>query len=124
MEQCLRARSSQSDMSTAADRRHPPLSRRAACGSAVAPAAPTAAPKPAAAQSTGATSAPAPAAPAVSTVGLSAPTKTTQQPKLGGTLRVGMVGDITSLDPFVWSPNNSNTVGQVHDQLITYDDKL
>ncbi len=35
-----------------------------------------------------------------------------------------MVGDITSLDPFVWSPNNSNTVGQVHDQLITYDDKL
>jgi peptide/nickel transport system substrate-binding protein len=44
--------------------------------------------------------------------------------KTGGTLRVGMVGDITALDPFVWSPNNSNTVGQVHDQLITYDEKF
>src|SRR5216684_5628499 len=116
MEQCARGRSSRSDMRPrlAADLQHPPLSRRAAlqlvlstasaallaaCGSPVAPAAPTAAPKPAAAQST-------PAAPPVPTVGLSAPTKTTQQPRLGGTLRVGMVGDITSLDPFVWSPNN------------------
>lgn len=35
-----------------------------------------------------------------------------------------MVGDITGLDPFIWSPNNSNTVGQVHDQLITYDEKF
>ena len=43
------------------------------------------------------------------------------QVKTGGTLRVGIVGDITGLDPFVWSPNNSNTVGEVHDQLITYD---
>jgi len=39
-------------------------------------------------------------------------------------MRVGMVGDITGLDPFIWSPNNSNTVGQVHDQLITYDEKF
>ena len=44
--------------------------------------------------------------------------------KTGGTLRVGIVGDITSLDPFLWSPNNSNTVGQVHDQLITFDEKF
>ena len=49
---------------------------------------------------------------------------TSAKGKSGGKLRVGMVGDITSLDPFVWSPNNSNTVGQVHDQLITYDEKL
>ncbi len=35
-----------------------------------------------------------------------------------------MVGDVTALDGFIWSPNNSNTIGQVHDQLITYDDKL
>jgi peptide/nickel transport system substrate-binding protein len=126
----------------AADLEHPQLSRRtalqlifstasaallAACGGAAAPAASTAAPKPTAAQAAAAaTTAPAPAgaAPPVPTVGVSTPTQTTQQPKLGGTLRVGMVGDITSLDPFVWSPNNSNTVGQVHDQLITYDDKL
>jgi peptide/nickel transport system substrate-binding protein len=137
MEQCLSARGNRSNMHSRlpADRAQPPLSRRAAlqlifstasaallaaCGSAVAPAAPTAAPKPPAAQAgqPAATSAPVP------TVGVLAPTKTTQQPKLGGTLRVGMVGDITSLDPFVWSPNNSNTVGQVHDQLITYDDKF
>src|SRR4051794_11305492 len=99
----------------------------AACGSGATPAAPaptsaapppTAAAAPAPANSTGA-AAPAPAP----TVAVSAPAKP-QQVKTGGRLRVGMVGDITALDPFVWSPNNSNTVGQVHDQLITYDEKF
>ena len=52
------------------------------------------------------------------------PTPQVSQVKTGGTLRVGIVGDITSLDPFQWSPNNSNTVGQVHDQLITFDEKF
>ncbi|MBV8087276.1 MAG: ABC transporter substrate-binding protein [Chloroflexi bacterium] len=35
-----------------------------------------------------------------------------------------MVGDITNLDGFVWSPNNSNALGQIWDQLITLDEQL
>jgi peptide/nickel transport system substrate-binding protein len=98
-----------------------------ACSSAAPPAAPTVAVSQAkpTAGALAPTSPPAPAAtPApASTVVASAPART-QAAKSGGRLRVGMVGDITSLDPFVWSPNNSNTVGQVHDQLITYDEKF
>jgi peptide/nickel transport system substrate-binding protein len=116
----------------------------AACGAAATPAAPTVAPtsaapaaaKPTAAQAqaqatTGAstTTAPAPApAPTAAGNALGLQAAPTPVPpalaKLGGTLRIGIVGDITGLDPFLWSPNNSNTVGQVHDQLITYDEKF
>src|ERR1051326_3006223 len=107
----------------------------AACGSAAAPPAsaptppPQAAPKPTTATApsapTALATAPPSAAPTSSTgIGLqAAPTPVPpSQARLGGTLRIGMVGDITALDPFVWSPNNSNTVGQVHDQLVTYDE--
>src|SRR5579864_1966663 len=112
----------------------------AACGAAATPTAPTVAPtrvasEPTAAQAQAATSAPVatsattavPASNATavsSAVGLqAAPTPVPpSQAKLGGSIRIGMVGDITSLDPFVWSPNNSNTIGQVHDQLVTYDE--
>lgn len=91
----------------------------AACGGASTPASPTtapAAPKPT-----------QPAGAAVPTITSATPTPVAaggSQVKTGGTIRVGMVGDITGLDPFIWSPNNSNTVGQVHDQLITYDEKF
>ena len=101
----------------------------AACAGAATPAAPTAAPaaapKPTTAAPAAAPTQPAPAA--VPTVTSATPTPLTasaSQIKTGGTLRVGIVGDITNLDPFQWSPNNSNTVGQVHDQLITFDEKF
>jgi hypothetical protein len=88
----------------------------AACTNAATPSVPTTAPA----------AAPKPTAAAVATVAsasAAAPTPSAKdQIKTGGKLRVAMVGDITALDPFVWSPNNSNTVGQVHDQLITYDE--
>jgi peptide/nickel transport system substrate-binding protein len=102
----------------------------AACGSAVTPAATAQAPTnaPAAPKPTTAAAAPTrPAQAAVPTVTSATPTPLASsggQVKTGGTLRVGIVGDITGLDPFVWSPNNSNTVGQVHDQLITYDERF
>jgi peptide/nickel transport system substrate-binding protein len=106
----------------------------AACGGAATPAAPTSAPPgastnaPAAPPTTAAAAAATqPAAAAVPTITSVTPTPVAanaSQVKTGGTLRVGIVGDITGLDPFVWSPNNSNTVGQVHDQLITYDTKF
>lgn len=102
----------------------------AACGAAATPAAPATAPTspPAAAPkpTTAPVSATGATAPTSSAIGLqAAPTPVPpSQAKLGGKLRIGMVGDITALDPFVWSPNNSNTVGQVHDQLITYDEKF
>jgi peptide/nickel transport system substrate-binding protein len=111
----------------------------AACGGAATPAqisAPTSPPaaKPTAAAASGGGAAPAattaptqPAPAAVPTITSITPTpvaSNASQVKTGGTLRVGIVGDITGLDPFVWSPNNSNTVGQVHDQLITYDTKF
>ncbi|MBV9892639.1 MAG: ABC transporter substrate-binding protein [Chloroflexi bacterium] len=97
----------------------------AACGAAATPAAPTAAPKPTVTQVLTGASANTPAATS-NAVGLqAAPTPVPpSEAKLGGTIRIGMVGDITALDPFVWSPNNSNTIGQVHDQLITYDEKF
>jgi len=101
----------------------------AACAGAATPAAPTAAPaaapKPTTAAPAAAPTQPPPAA--VPTVTSATPTPLTasaNQIKTGGTLRVGIVGDITNLDPFQWSPNNSNTVGQVHDQLITFDEKF
>jgi peptide/nickel transport system substrate-binding protein len=101
----------------------------AACGAAATPSVPTA-PQPAAtppAQPPPTAVVTVAAVPTSSSaIGLqAAPTPVpASQVKLGGTLRIGMVGDITALDPFVWSPNNSNTIGQVHDQLVTYDEKF
>jgi len=109
----------------------------AACSGAATPAQISAPTTPPAAQPTaaaGGAAAPTanaaptqPAVAAVPTITSITPTpvaSSASQVKTGGTLRVGIVGDITGLDPFVWSPNNSNTVGQVHDQLITYDTKF
>jgi peptide/nickel transport system substrate-binding protein len=35
-----------------------------------------------------------------------------------------MVGDIITLDGILWQPNNSATVGEAYESLITYDDSL
>src|SRR5690242_1303242 len=46
------------------------------------------------------------------------------QPKTGGTLRFGLSGDLTSLDPHVIVPGGFDTLWQVYDRLTAYDDKL
>jgi peptide/nickel transport system substrate-binding protein len=95
----------------------------AACGPGAAPVAPTsgpastAAPKPAAPAAGGAPTAPA-------TVAAPAPTPAAQQIKKGGTLRWGQVGDLVTIDAIMWSPVANNTLGQVNEMLIDYDDDL
>ena len=88
----------------------------AACGPAAPPAAaPAAAPtQPAAA-----------AKPAAAVTSVSAqPTAQPQTVKTGGTLRWGQVGDLVTIDAILWSPVSNNTLGQVNEMLIDYDDDL
>jgi peptide/nickel transport system substrate-binding protein len=102
----------------------------AACGpqAPVQTAPPTTAPaKPAAAPTT----APAAPAPAATTAPAPAPAATTAPkpaaattPKSGGILRWGQVGDLATLDAVLWSPVSNNTIGQVNEMLIDYDDDL
>jgi peptide/nickel transport system substrate-binding protein len=66
----------------------------------VVPATPAGAPKP--------TSATAPAG----------------QPKSGGTLRLGMVGDVSTVDGHNTTPNQFDTTWSVFDRLISYDSTL
>jgi peptide/nickel transport system substrate-binding protein len=92
----------------------------AACGPAVAPAAPTtaAAPQSAAQPAAG-------AKPAAAVTSISAqPTTPPQSVKTGGTLRWGQVGDLVTIDAILWSPVSNNTLGQVNEMLIDYDDDL
>jgi peptide/nickel transport system substrate-binding protein len=86
----------------------------AACGPGAAPVAPTSGPA--------STAAPKPAAPAAA--GAPAPTPAAQQIKKGGTLRWGQVGDLVTIDAIMWSPVANNTLGQVNEMLIDYDDDL
>ncbi len=89
---------------------------------APAPTATVPATKPTAAPAPAATSAPAPAA---TVVAAPKPTASAQQqPKRGGVLRTGMVGDIITTDGILWQPNNSATVGMCYDVLVTYDDNM
>ena len=76
----------------------------AACG--VAPSAPAA---PSATVTAADTRTPAPAA---------------GQPRTGGTLRVAIPADITSLDGHISSSNLSTTTGNIFDRLVAYDVKL
>jgi peptide/nickel transport system substrate-binding protein len=46
------------------------------------------------------------------------------QPKTGDTLRFGLSGDLTSLDPHVIIPGGFDTLWQVYDRLTAYDDQL
>lgn len=86
----------------------------AACGPA-APSAPPAAPTQAAAN----------AKPAAAVTSVSAqPTAQPQSVKTGGTLRWGQVGDLVTIDAILWSPVSNNTLGQVNEMLIDYDDDL
>jgi peptide/nickel transport system substrate-binding protein len=78
-----------------------------------APAAPAAAPTPVAAAPTAAVAAPT-----------AAPKPASGQPKSGGILRWGQVGDLVTMDAVSWSPVANNTLGQVNEMLIDYDDDL
>ena len=99
----------------------------AACGPASAPAAPTSPPvatqPPAGAPTSAAAAKPAAGATTVSAAA-STPQAQTQQPKTGGTLRWGQVGDLVTIDAILWSPVSNNTLGQVNEMLIDYDDDL
>jgi len=115
------------------------LALLAACQPA-APAAPTAAPLPTkpAAPATGAAPTKPAAAPApttapqptvatvqVATTPTSAPKpQPAAQPKSGGTLRLGMVGDVQTLDGHNTTPNQFDTTWSVFDRLISYDNTL
>ena len=71
-----------------------------------------------------------PGAPAISTSAPSgsqaapANTQTAGQPKTGGTLRMGMVGDLTQIEGQLIVPGALDTLWQVYDRLTAYDDKL
>jgi peptide/nickel transport system substrate-binding protein len=43
------------------------------------------------------------------------------QPKMGGTLRVGAVGDVANIDPQSWGPRNGFCIFMAYDTLTTYD---
>jgi peptide/nickel transport system substrate-binding protein len=98
----------------------------AACGPGAAPPAPTSAP---AAPPPPPTAAAKPV-PVTAAVPAAAPTVTTPAPaaqqaiKKGGTLRWGQVGDLVTIDAILWSPVSNNTLGQVNEMLIDYDDDL
>src|SRR5215207_6322588 len=89
-----------------------------ACTSAQAPAAPTVAP----------TAAPKPTQPPVQVAATPTPAAKPQtsaaQPKSGGTLRLGMVGDVSTLDGHNTTPNQFDTTWSVFDRLISYDARL
>ena len=68
----------------------------------------------------------APAAPAAAVPKGATPTAATAasgagQPKSGGTLRVGAVGDVANVDPQSWGPKNGFSIFMAYDTLTTYD---
>src|SRR6266571_970904 len=98
----------------------------AACGPGAAPSAPTSAPA-AAPPPTSAAAKPvaATAAVPVAAATVAKPTVAAQTAiKTGGTLRWGQVGDLVTIDAILWSPVSNNTLGQVNEMLIDYDDDL
>jgi peptide/nickel transport system substrate-binding protein len=105
----------------------PPISQStnsAASPTSAAVAGATSNPSASGAQSAAAPTVSSGATPSVAAVAGATPTVTGTAIKTGGTLRTGMVGDITTTDGIYWSPNNSSTVGMCYDALITYDDNL
>src|SRR5258708_6403248 len=97
-----------------------------ACGPGPGPPAPTsppAAPPPPAAAT-------APPKPVTLTAAVPAGAATAPTPapgpgvKTGGTLRWGQVGDLVTIDAILWSPVSNNTLGQINEMLIEYDDDL
>jgi peptide/nickel transport system substrate-binding protein len=95
----------------------------AACGPAVAPTAPAPTAPPAAAAAP--TQPAAGAKPVAAVTSISAqPTAAPSSVKTGGTLRWGQVGDLNTIDAIQWAPTQNNTLGQVNEMLIDYDDDL
>jgi peptide/nickel transport system substrate-binding protein len=95
----------------------------AAC-SAPTPSAPPATTAAGAKPTAGApTAVPAAATSAPATVA-TAPTPAGEQPKRGGTLRTGQVGDPLNLDPHYFTPLSGDTSFVVLDRLSAYDDNL
>jgi peptide/nickel transport system substrate-binding protein len=84
---------------------------------ACAPSSPASAPAPTAAKPPAAGGAPpvSQATPAV---------QGTAQPKIGGSLRVGLQADLPSLNPFRHTPYGYDTLWQAFDRLIAYDGSL
>src|SRR5688572_14035969 len=84
-----------------------------ACGPTAPSAAPTTSPaKPAAAPPAPAASAPTPAASAPTPASAAA---SAGQPKTGGTLRVGVIGDVATLDGHSWGPKNGFSIFMIYD---------
>ena len=54
----------------------------------------------------------------------STPSSAAGQPKTGGTLRVGIPSDITTLDGIVRGGSPYESIWLIYDRLVTYDDKL
>jgi peptide/nickel transport system substrate-binding protein len=79
--------------------------------SACGPAAPAAPP----------TAAPPAAKPATTPVAAAATTGSAAQPKPGGTLTAGKLGDVANLDGHYWSPNGGLHVWMAYDTLARYD---
>jgi peptide/nickel transport system substrate-binding protein len=106
----------------------------AACGPAAPaattpPSAPTSAAAAPPAAAAAPTTAPQPTTVAATPVGATgvapAPTMTPNPAvKTGGTLRWGQVGDLVTTDAISWSPVANNTLGQVNEMLIDFDDDL
>jgi peptide/nickel transport system substrate-binding protein len=64
---------------------------------------------------------PAPAGAAARSTTVSAPATGGAQPKSGGTLQLGMIQDVTTLDAHNSTPNQYDTTWSVFDRLIQYD---
>jgi ABC-type transport system substrate-binding protein len=86
------------------------------------PAAPT--PAPAAPAAPAATAPPPPANAPTAPVTAATVPKPAAQPRSGGTLRTGQVGEASNLDPHTYSSVKVNTDWLVYDRLIAYDENL
>jgi peptide/nickel transport system substrate-binding protein len=94
-----------------------------ACGVSAPTAAPTTSPaKPAAAPTPASAAASTPASAAGPTPAAAA--ASAGQPRTGGTLRVGAVGDVATLDGHSWGPKNGFSIFMIYDTLTNYDEKL
>ena len=69
--------------------------------------------------------APAPTAAGASSAAATSATpaaaSTSDEPKPGGNLRVGAVGDVANVDPQSWGPRNGFSIFIAYDTLTTYD---
>jgi peptide/nickel transport system substrate-binding protein len=100
------------------------LALLAACTSPAPAAPPAVAPTPPSGPPAVATSAPSGPPPATVKSATAPPATPIPQPKSGGTLRLGMVGDISTLDGHNTTPNQFDTTWSVFDRLISYDTRL